>query len=132
VSGFLAGCGSDDDDQVTAIDTTPPAPPTGLTGTSQNSDVFLTWSANQESDLSSYYVYESVDAGDYNLIAVVPPESHAFSDTREFGHEYRYELQAVDSSDNQSDPSEAVAVGLFRRSGRRQPIDGSWRDGLDP
>lgn len=128
VSGLLIGCGDDDTTPSPVIDTTPPDAPTGLTGASRNLTVEVTWNPNQEEDLASYYVYEAVDSDGYNLIAVVPAGVNSFSDEREIGHDYRYQLEAVDTSENTSEPSAAVNIGLYERPGSRRPIDESWGD----
>jgi fibronectin type 3 domain-containing protein len=43
---------------VTPLNTVPPATPTGLTGTAGNSKVMLDWTANTETDLTGYNVYQ--------------------------------------------------------------------------
>lgn len=129
VSGLLIGCGDDDNTNPSPIiDTTPPAAPSGLTGTSRDLTVQINWTPNQEDDLASYYVYESVDQDDYNLIAVIPAGISSFSDEREIGHDYSYQLEAVDTSENTSEPSAAVNVGLYEQPGPRRPVDMTWED----
>jgi hypothetical protein len=128
-SGLLIGCGDDDNTNPSpVIDTTPPAAPSGLAGTSRDLTVEITWNPNQEEDLASYYVYEAVDANDYDLIAVIPAGVNTFTDQREIGHDYSYQLEAVDTSENTSEPSAAVNVGLYERPGSRRPIDETWDD----
>ena len=46
-----------------AVDTIPPAAPTGLTATGGNKLVNLTWTANGESDLAGYNLYRSTTLG---------------------------------------------------------------------
>jgi hypothetical protein len=134
VSVFFAGCGSDDDqafsDPPVSTDTTPPAAPSGVAVAGENMTVSLTWTTNQESDLASYYVYEAENSGEFELLTVIPGDLNSFSDTRDYG-EYHYQVKAVDTSDNESEPSESVVVGFLRRPGARRPLDNAFGDDGD-
>jgi fibronectin type 3 domain-containing protein len=44
---------------VTPVNTNPPSTPIGLTGVAGDGTVSLSWTANQENDLSGYYVYQN-------------------------------------------------------------------------
>lgn len=105
--GFLAGCG---DDQATSVDTTAPAAPAGLRATSNYSDIYLRWSANNEADIAGYNVYSAVDGGALELVAVVPATNTSYGEPCERGHEYSYEITAVDRSANESASSALVRI----------------------
>jgi fibronectin type 3 domain-containing protein len=106
--GFVTGCG--DDNQLTATDLTPPAAPSDLRASSNYSDIFLRWNANDEADLAGYNVYAAVDGGALELVAIVPPTSTIYSEPCERGHEYSYEITAIDQSANESASSTLVRV----------------------
>ncbi len=84
-------------------DTTPPAPPSGLTATAGDAVVNLDWADNTESDLASYSVYRSTTSGTgYTRIASGLTAS-AYSDTSAAnGTTYYYVVTAVDTSSNES------------------------------
>lgn len=58
IVGMASGC-DDDDRVVSPRDTTPPAAPRGLYSTTGDTEVFLRWLDNTESDVVGYRVYEA-------------------------------------------------------------------------
>ncbi len=93
----------------TITDTTPPAAPTGLTATAvSHSRIDLDWNNNTEEDLSHYHVYRSTTSGfncdnstflDEATVSDYPDTSVDDNTT------YYYKVTAVDTSSNESDPS---------------------------
>jgi hypothetical protein len=90
------------------LDTTPPAPPSGLAATAGDQSVSLGWSANGEPDLSGYRVHRAPNAGGpFTPIADVSGTS--FEDlTVSNGTTYFYRVTALDTSSNESAPSSSV------------------------
>lgn len=86
------------------LDVTPPEPPIGLEADPQNGRVILTWQANSETDLAGYNVYRDGVKINANLITTT---SYTDSDVTN-GVTYEYFITAVDTSDNESDPSNVV------------------------
>jgi fibronectin type 3 domain-containing protein len=63
-------------------DTTPPAAPTGLSGTSTRNSVSLNWADNSESDLAGYFVYRATrSGGPYTRVTGSPVGASAYVDT---------------------------------------------------
>ncbi|MBA7593973.1 hypothetical protein ES703_00909 [subsurface metagenome] len=93
----------------TVTDTTPPAAPTGLTATAvSHSRIDLDWNNNTEEDLDHYNVYRSTTSGfncdnstflDEATVSDYPDTSVDDNTT------YYYKVTAVDTSNNESDPS---------------------------
>ncbi len=85
-------------------DTTPPAVPTGLTGTADDGSLALGWDAVVDEDLAAYRVYV-VPAGspvDLDVPAVVVTEPAAVVDGLSNGTSYDVTVAAVDASGNAS------------------------------
>ncbi len=90
-------------------DITPPAAPTGLTATAvSHSRIDLDWNNNTEEDLDHYNVYRSTTSGfncdnstflDEATVSDYPDTSVDDNTT------YYYKVTAVDTSNNESDPS---------------------------
>ncbi|PWT94662.1 MAG: hypothetical protein C5B55_02325, partial [Blastocatellia bacterium] len=92
----------------------PPAPPSGISIAPAPGRLSIFFAANKESDIAGYYVFRSTDPN-------LPKESWTklnqtlltrttFQDERvEPGKKYYYYLTAVDTSGNQSFPSEVVS-----------------------
>jgi len=96
-------------------DVTPPAAPTNLTADAVSStQIDLDWDDNTEPDLASYNVYRSTTnrftPGPENLYATGVLES-AYSDTGcSPSTRYYYRVTAVDTSDNESEPSDQASA----------------------
>ncbi len=98
----------------TEADTTPPAAPTGLTATAVSySQIDLDWNNNTEEDLSHYHVYRSTTSGfpcdgstflDETTTSDYPDTSVDDNTT------YYYKVTAVDTSSNESDPSNEASA----------------------
>ncbi len=93
-------------------DTTPPAPPTGLTATAGDGQNQLTWNANSESDLAGYNLYRATAAGGpYNVVngsLLVTPSFVDGGLTN--GTTYFYVVTAVDASANESADSAGTSA----------------------
>ena len=91
----------------------PPAPPTGLTATSADSQVSLDWDDNTEQDLVGYNVYRSItQGGNYTQINVSLVLDSDYVDTTVInGTTYYYVVTAIDQALNESGiSSEASAT----------------------
>jgi fibronectin type 3 domain-containing protein len=93
-------------------DTTPPAAPTGLTATASPAGIALDWDNNTESDLAGYNVYRASSAGGpFTKITDSPTRPSQYLDaTAPSGATSFYEVRAVDTSGNGSDPATADAT----------------------
>ena len=105
-------------------DTTPPAAPTGLQAAAvSSSQIDLTWTANNEGDLSYYNVYRSTaSAGTYGKIGSAPkgtqpkyPDTGLLSSTT-----YWYKVTAVDSSGNES--AKSTGASAITKEGPMPPL----------
>ncbi|MGX5201822.1 endonuclease [Aliikangiella sp. IMCC44632] len=93
-------------------DTTPPSAPTALVATGGVAEVSLNWTANNEADLAGYHVYRS-DAGQNNFMRLTPSAVTVTSylDTGlEANTSYDYQITALDTSANQSTPSDIASA----------------------
>lgn len=98
-------------DKATALDTTPPAAPTGLVATPGDSMVGLDWADNTEPDLESYTVYRSTTSGSgYAVIASGLTASGYTDDTSVNGTTYYYIVTATDNLSNESASSSEVSA----------------------
>ncbi len=97
-------------------DLTPPSRPTGLTVVAGADRVFLTWNENKERDLAGYYVYRSIRSGsNFERLTDKLLMRTTFSDeTAKSGVTYYYIITAVDSSGNESKPSEEGKVRFVK------------------
>ncbi|MDO8613829.1 MAG: glycosyl hydrolase family 18 protein [Dehalococcoidia bacterium] len=96
-------------------DVTAPAKITGLTIDNSVAGRFtLTWNASAAPDLEKYRVYASIKEGaefpaQYDLVAEVPKGTNAYTDDEftlpDMGKTYYYVVTAVDTSGNESVPS---------------------------
>lgn len=96
-------------------DTTPPAAPSNLTATAvSDSQIDLDWDDNSESDLDSYNVYRDTTSGftpDSSTLVASGVTSSAYSDTDLSAETtYYYKVTAVDTSGNESDPSNEASA----------------------
>lgn len=93
-------------------DTTPPAPPTGLSAVAGNGLVSLDWTDNSESDLLGYSVLRSTTSGGpYTDISGSLLSTSDFVDaTVTNGTTYHYVVTAVDDSANESGYSTQVSA----------------------
>ena len=97
-----------------AEDDQPPAAPAGLAAVGRDSHIDLSWKPSAEDDLLSYRVYRSMEEEPFEPIATRPGRSTRAVDF--VGREpksARYQITAVDASNNESPPS-AVASATTR------------------
>ncbi len=94
-------------------DTTPPAPPTGLTATPGDGQVTLTWLPNTEPDLSKYRIYRDISSPASALIDSVvgtPPDTSYTDAGLVVGQQYYYRATAIDTAGNESDYSDVASA----------------------
>ena len=79
------------------------------------SSATLTWDANSEPDLASYRVYRSTTPGIYGTaLATIPTGTTSYVATGlQMGTTYYFIITAVDTSDNESLPSNEVSKSIF-------------------
>jgi hypothetical protein len=99
--------------RVEALDTFPPAVPTGLAAVATAGDagtepsIDLSWQPVTDPDLAGYIVYRREAGGEWQRISpaqpIVPPAYH--DAPVQPGHTYQYSVSAVDQGGHQSDRS---------------------------
>lgn len=100
---------------VQAIDTIPPAIPTGLTAQADTSGVVhLSWQANTDTDIHGYRIYKGETAGE-DLIPIndIAIRETTFTDTinlRSLNSRVYYAITALDERYNQSELSSVIEV----------------------
>ncbi|MGH1564603.1 choice-of-anchor D domain-containing protein [Mumia sp. DW29H23] len=104
-----------DAEEVTPLDTTPPATPATPTATGGDGEVSLTWTANTESDLAGYRVYRATTAevpttGDGIGGPTLLPAPSYLDDDVENGTTYYYVVVAVDAAGNPSAASGSASA----------------------
>lgn len=99
-----------DDISLPMPDTTPPAAPTGLTGSSDPlGAVNLVWNANTDSDLTNYRVYRSTAGSTFTPLGFA--ENNAYTDGgAPTGQESIYAVTAFDRWGNESARSNTFAI----------------------
>lgn len=85
-------------------DTTPPAKPTGLTGTAGDKKVDLRWNSNSDSDLASYNIYRNG-----TLWGSVSTNTATITGLTN-GTTYTFTISAVDRSGNESAQTAAISL----------------------
>jgi len=97
--------------EVIPRDIFPPTRPTGLTALYTAGAVELVWTANSEKDLAGYYVYRHEKGERPERLNKESLRTPILRDASvQPGHLYFYQVTAVDLSNNESQPSEEVAV----------------------
>lgn len=98
-------------------DTTAPAPPTNLTATAGDAQVSLSWTANTESDLAGYNVYQRSpssgggDLANYSKVNTSLLTGPSFTGTGlTNGTTYYFVVTAVDTSGNESTASDEASA----------------------
>jgi serine protease AprX len=100
-NGYMTGDGPAPDP-----DTDPPAAPMNLVATAGDGEVSLNWDVNSESDFSSYRVYRATgSSGSYTNIGPSLGTNAYIDNSVTNGTTYYYFVTALDTSDNESDPS---------------------------
>ena len=98
-------------DEASAIDTMPPAAPTGLTATAGDISVSLDWADNTEPDLMEYDIYRSMTSGSNyaSIYSGAVTSDYVDSDVIN-GTMYYYVVTAIDASSNESGFSNEVSA----------------------
>ncbi|WP_410220952.1 YDG domain-containing protein [Pedobacter sp.] len=92
-------------------DTKAPAVPTGLVAIFDNQQSVLNWTANTETDLSSYKIYSGTSANPTTLLATVTKPTVTYTHTGlTNGTTYYYRITAVDQAGNESTYSTEVTA----------------------
>ncbi len=113
-----------------------PEPPTGLVAKPGNEKVTLTWTANEEEDMSRYWVYRSTTSESYDYsvaVATVPHPTTKYVKyvDKELTNEitYYYKLKAVNEADYASEPSDEVWARPSLRPREPCGVKGTLVDG---
>jgi len=111
---LFAACSKHAIDQ---IDTTPPAPPTGLQVLNGDNRVDISWNPNTERDVAGYNVYYAYSYdGKYTLIGSTKNPYYTDSGAKD-GVTYYYAVTAYDYNGNESDLSYENASATPRPEG---------------
>jgi hypothetical protein len=82
----------------TAIDVTPPAPPTDLVAIPSAHEVRLSWTPGPEADLGGYIIYRAQGSGLFMRVGSVRAPASTFTDRDLAPGNYRYAVSAQDTS----------------------------------
>jgi hypothetical protein len=92
---------------VTLRDTFPPAAPVGLETGSSPGAISLVWDPNKEKDLAGYHVLRGEPgAATLTRLGTNPIQETSYTDMVPAGTRYVYAIEAVDTANNVSQPSE--------------------------
>ena len=95
---------------LSSADTTPPATPSGLSGTAGSEQVLLTWTANTELDLGGYNIYRRTTAdAEFAAIASRVADTSYTDPGLANDTEYEYQITAID---RETPPNESAATEL--------------------
>ena len=114
-----------------ACETDAPATPMGLTATPLPAGVLLEWEANTEGDLDGYMVLRAEKGtGQWNTIARKVKNTKYLDNGCRQGKAYEYRLKAIDKSENQSAPCEALEASPTCTPGltAHYPLNGDLLD----
>jgi len=90
---------------VTFIDLTRPTQVIGLVTPVNGGDVSLSWTANTETDIAGYHIDRTDENNVTTRITTALVTTNTFVDAGIVDGNYRYTVVAVDTSDNEGDPS---------------------------
>jgi len=93
-------------------DLTPPTAPTGLKALVNGKAVTLTWTANTEADLDGYNIYRTLGSTKTKVNASIV-KAVTYGDTNLSDGMYTYEITAVDTFSNESNPSTGVSARVY-------------------
>lgn len=91
-------------------DTTPPAPPSGLTAVAGDGSVALGWTANDEADLARYRILQGETAADTEVGTVDAGTESYLASGLTNGTTYRFAVIAEDAGGNASQASAEVSA----------------------
>jgi len=95
----------------TNVDTEKPSAPSDLSAAAGITAIDLSWTANTESDLAGYKIYQSTTSGsDYTVIATVGKTTQYQDGLVQSNITYYYAITALDLSNNESEKSSEVSV----------------------
>jgi hypothetical protein len=98
--------------KITPLDKFPPSVPGGVTALAGPESIEISWQRSPETDLQGYYVYRSVNGGEFERQGAML-SLPAYSDRQvEHGKSYRYVVNSVDKKGNESARSSAAQVGF--------------------
>jgi subtilase family serine protease/flagellar hook assembly protein FlgD len=95
------------------VDTTPPAPPSGLVARLQGPDVALSWTGSPDADVVGYQVLRTGASGAFTPVTGIVPVTATVDPGILDGH-YRYVVVAVDAAGLQSAPSSEATLDVDR------------------
>jgi hypothetical protein len=98
----------------TAVDSTPPAPPTEVVAVPSTGTVRLVWMASPDRDVSRYIVYRGRDDGPLERVGSTQAPGTTFTDRDVPAGRWRYAVSAQDTSSraNESPRSAEVSVAV--------------------
>ncbi len=106
-SGLVEGIAADPL-TLTALDRTPPSPPTGLSLTPAGTGVFVTWETNPETDVGRYRIFRrDSPSGEFRSLESEPRTTTAFFDP-DYRAGFQYAVSAIDDTGNLSSRSDVV------------------------
>lgn len=97
---------------VTYVDITAPAVPHDTKAVVDGTDITLAWASDTEADLDGYNIYR-MNAGWRKKINQAVLKTPDYLDKMLSDGLYTYEVTAVDTAGNESDPSEAVSAKVY-------------------
>ncbi len=107
---MLGGCDE-------GIDTTPPFKPKGVRSITGDGQIILVWLANQEPDLSGYYIYRNDEPSGYFERIGATSDTFFIDRDVQNGHTYYYAVSAFDIHGNESELSDELVFDTPRPEG---------------
>ena len=100
---------------LTYTDVTAPDLPTELKALTNGADITLAWMSNTAEDLDGYNIYRT-SGGTKTKINAVVVKDQTYLDANLADGSYTYEVASVDTSGNESKPSNAVSAKIYAPS----------------
>ena len=117
---LLVGC--DENSMLSNYDNRPPAVPSGVATSNGDGYVYISWSANRETDLAGYNVYYSTSYdGKYTLIGSTASTRYTDREVTN-GDKYYYAIAAYDYNGNESELSYENVYGVARPEGYNESV----------
>jgi len=99
-------------ESITPKDIFPPSIPAAISGLATPVSIEVSWQRSPEPDLKGYYIYRSVDGGPFakqgDLLTLPTYSDHNV----EHGKTYKYQVTAIDQSNNESGKSATAEVSF--------------------